>query len=385
MALPPIGEDTVLLPRPPTAQLATAGVPAAVPCGRPAGRVALSTAAVPGGSDTAPGGKVPPFSVGEITAATVLEGPRYCRFHPKMAARFHCNQCHHFYCETCVALRQVSGAPRKFCRQCGAELTPVKLQIQRVVEKGFFERVPGAFAYPLRGVGVLIVIAGIVLFAMLRGGLACIQFRTARMVVFGIILEIFAGGYLFTYLQSILHSTTAEDRELPDLPGIGNFLDDVLMPFFRLLGLILFCFGPAVGLYVWYVLSPERPIGLGTLGALLFGYLYFPMAFLAVAILDSFVAANPLLVVPSILKVAREYGFSLFFFAIVLNVQIFGNLLIRHIFPEGLGTHAMGPLFGWLGSVAALSFLALYLLIVGMHILGLIFVAKKELLGWMNR
>jgi hypothetical protein len=263
----------------------------------------------------------------------------------------------------------------------------VQVRLEPVSEKGFFARVPGAFAYPVRGVGVLIVIVGIVLFALVRWGQACVAFQTLRLIAFGLILEIFAGGYLFTYLQSIIHATIAEERELPDLPGVvaGSFTEDVLWPFFRLLGLMLFCFGPALGLAGWFVVSHEASAGLAFLAAAAFGCLYFPMAFLVVAVLDSFPAANPLVVVPSIVKVPLEYLVAIFVLAAAFAFRWAGNSLIDKLFPEGSTIHSMGGLLAMLASIAFVSFVTLYLLIVGIHLLGLIFVTKKEKLGWLNR
>lgn len=310
-----------------------------------------------------------------------------CKHHPKTPARYLCPQCHHFFCELCVSLRPIGGVRQKVCRHCGVECKPVQVHLEPVIEVGFFPRVPGAFGYPVRGVGFIIVIVGIVLVAMLRWGQACIAFRTLRMIAFGIILSIIAGGYLFTYFQSIIHSTAAGDRELPDLPGVGSgsFLDNVFMPFFRLLGLVVFCFGPALALAVWFLLTHEVTVGLAFLASGAFGCLYFPMAFLAVAVLDSFPAANPLVVVPSILKVPLEYLVAVVVLASAFVFRWGGNTLIDKLFPEGSTIHSMGGLFAMLASMAFVSFVTLYLLIAGVHLLGLIFVTNKEKLGWLNR
>jgi hypothetical protein len=330
---------------------------------------------------------VPAPAAAPVAPAEPLPVSGQCRFHPKTPARFFCPQCQQFFCDLCVALRPVGGVKQKVCRHCGAECRPVQVRLEPAPEKGFLERVPGAFAYPVRGVGVLIVIVGIVLFALVRWGQACIAFRTLRLMAFGVILEIFAGGYLFTYLQSIIHATTAEERELPDLPGIsaGSFTEDVLWPFFRLLGLILLCFGPALGLAVWFLLTHEPSAGLAFLAAAAFGCLYFPMAFLVVAVLDSFPAGNPLVVVPSILKVPLEYLLAVLILAAAFTFRWAGNSLIDKLFPEGSTIHSMGGLLAMLASIAFVSFVTLYLLIVGIHLLGLIFVTKKQKLGWLNR
>jgi len=314
-----------------------------------------------------------------------LTASQHCRFHPKTAARFVCDRCHHYFCEACVAARTIEGVQHKFCRHCGAECARVQVALEAVVEKGFLGRVPAAFAYPLRGAGVIVVIVGIVIMGLLKGGQALIQFGTLRTLIFGIILEVFAGGYLFTYLQGIVHSSAAGDRELPDLPGISNVLEDVVIPFFRLLGLTLFCFGPVLGLAIWAKASHQTDAAPLLLAAAGFGYIYFPMAFLAAAILDSIAAANPLVVIPSILKVPLEYLLSLLLLAAVVGLQWFGGLTMRKLFPDSWTTQSMGELFGMIGSLAFLSFFSLYLLVVAVHTLGLLYVTRKNKLGWIER
>jgi len=346
----------------------------------PSARPARSTIRVPVAASE-------PALVAEPVAAEPLPVSGQCKHHPKTPARFFCPQCHQFFCELCVALRRTASVGHKVCRHCGVECRPIQVSLEPIPEKGFFERAPGAFGYPVRGVGVLIVIVGVVLVAMVRWGQACIAFRTLRLVAFGLILEIIAGGYLFTYFQSIVHSTTAGDRELPDLPGIaaGSFFEDVFIPFFRLLGVVVMCFGQSLALAVWFLLSQQPTAGYASLGALAFGCLYFPMAFLAVAVLDSFPAANPLVVVPSILAVPLEYLTAVFIVAAAFVFRWAGNSLIDKLFPEGSTIHSTGGLFAMLASMAFVSFVTLYLLIVGVHLLGLIFVTRKERLGWLNR
>jgi hypothetical protein len=324
----------------------------------------------------------PPASLPAGGAAPVFVGNKSCKFHPKTPARYHCAKCREVFCEACVALRH---GGTHFCRTCGTECSPVQARFEQAGEQGFFQRIPGAFGYPLRGVGVLVVLVGIVLFALLKWGQACLHFRSLRMLIFGAILEVFAGGYLFTYLQSIIHATAAEERELPDLPGIGNFVEDVVVPFFRLFGLVLFCFGPALGIGIWWLLSRDTLVLTVYLVALGLGAIYFPMALLSVAIHDSIAAGNPLVVVPSILKVAVPYAAPFFLLVSILGLQYRGGLLLDKLFPNGVTTQSVGELVGLSASVALLSFISLYLLIVAVHLLALIYVTRKDTLGWLRR
>ena len=347
---------------------AAESIPVRAPEPQTASTVIAPTAQPP----KAPQGAAPPAFV----------GAQGCKFHPKTAARYRCAKCGEFFCDACVALRH-GGA--RFCRSCGSECTAVQAQFQQVVEKGYFERIPGAFGYPFRGVGVLVVIVGIVLFALLKWGQACLMYRNLRIFIFGIILEMFAGGYLFTYLQSIIHATAAEERELPDLPGVSNIAEDVLVPFFRLFGLVLFCFGPALGLGIWYVVAHDPMVLTVFLAALGLGAIYFPMAFLSVAIHDSIAAGNPLVVVPSIMKVAVPYLVPFFMLACLLGLQYRSGILLQKIFPNGATTQSVPELAGWAASVGFLSFISLYLLIVAIHLLAMIYVTRKDELGWLRR
>ncbi len=351
-----------------------------------------------GAAAASPGFGVPPKPVPQATLPqattdrTVLTSPpetlrplQHCRFHPAMPARFLCTRCGHYFCEACVANRGAVGAQQKFCRHCGVPCTPVDVQYKTVREKGYLERLPGAFLYPVRGAGVIIVIVGIVLVGMMKGGHALFQFGGIRPIIFGTIIEIFAGGYLFAYLQGIVHSTAAEDRELPDLPGISNFLEDVLVPFFRLLGLTVLCLGPAVAAAIWWAAAGTAQARYILLACAVLGVLYYPMAFLAVAILDSLGAANPLIVVPAIVRLPGKYLLSLVPLVGMAAVQWFGAWSLHRLFPERWTTHEMGAFMAMISIMGLLSFLTLYLLVLSVHLLGLIFVTSKSELRLLGR
>jgi hypothetical protein len=320
-------------------------------------------------------------------ALVPVTGSGNCKHHPKTLGRYFCNSCHQFYCELCVGSRNADGVRHKTCRHCGTDVAPVQVKLQRPVQIGFFKRIPGSLAYPLRGAGVIIMLVGIVLMMILRFGQWMIATRSPRPVIFGLMLQVFAGGYLFTYLQSIIFSTVAEDREMPDLPGISSFVEDVVFPFLRLLGLVACCFGPAIALEIVAVINGEVPPALliAIVSTAILGELYFPMAFLAVATLDSLAAANPLVILPSILKVPIEYLVTVVLLGGVIAFRRLGDFLLKAVFPQSFETKSMGELFAMIGAMAFWGFLGFYLLIVTVHILGLLYVSKKDKLGWLDR
>ena len=311
-------------------------------------------------------------------------GSHRCGSHPKTLARFFCHHCRHYFCELCVASRTLDGVPHKFCRGCGSECAPVQARIDRPVEIGFFARIPEAFAYPFRGGGFFMMLAGIVIFAGIKFGQLMMLFGGARGLAFGIMLQVTAGGYLFTFLQSIIYALLAGEREMPDMPAMSNFAEDILMPFLRLLGLALFCFAPAITIEIWVLMSGENSAGALVICAAVLGFIYFPMAFLAVAVLDRVLAANPLLVIPSILKVPLEYFVTLMLLGMVFVLRALGDFLLSQAIPRGMLTHSTGEMLVYLGATFFWGFMSFYLLIAGVHVLTQLYITNKARLGWLH-
>src|SRR6266487_1157107 len=106
--------------------------------------------------------------------APIAVGQAFCKFHQKTPARFLCNHCQKYFCDLCVTTRNVGGVMGKYCRACGTKCTPVQVNVTRGAgEKVFYARLPGAFLYPFRGFGVLILICATFAFSALSfvGGL----------------------------------------------------------------------------------------------------------------------------------------------------------------------------------------------------------------------
>jgi len=187
-------------------------------------------------------------------------------------------------------------------------------------------------------------------------------------------------------MQSIIHATAIGDKEMPTLPGMANFYEDVLLPFLELLGVCAFCFGPVILLAIVLVQTDSQTaLAPVLLGAFILGILYFPMAFLAVAMLDTVMAANPLQVIPSIFKAPLEYVATLILLGTVFGVRALGDLALPMVFPRGLLTHSIPKMAAYLAAEALWALVCLYLLTVGMHILGLLYVTKKDKFGWLAR
>jgi hypothetical protein len=300
-----------------------------------------------------------------------MTGSGKCKFHPKTAGRYHCSKCALFFCELCITSRSSpTGPAKKFCRQCGTEVTPVKVQVDRTDKVSFFSRLPGAFIYPALGSGVFVlIVCTIVTFGL--------RFISAGWI--SIFAKMAFYGYLFSFMQNIIHSTASGDNEMPGWPSF----DDLGGCFIRFAAAAVISFGVPITLSIMAIFSEEPGIGSTLLiPSWIFGSLYFPMALLAVAMKDSPLAVNPLVVLPAIFKAPLEYIVAVVVMGIVLALYNSGDMLIGSIFPRGLTTHNMTKLFGFLAAWAFWFFFQLYLLAVNMRVLGLLYLSKKRKLGW---
>lgn len=302
---------------------------------------------------------------------TTATGSGKCKFHPKTPGRYFCGKCRLFYCELCITSRPTpAGPPKKFCRQCGTEVTPVKVQIERTDKVNFFSRLPGTFIYPALGSGVFVlIVCTIVTFGL--------RFISAGL--FSIFAKMAFYGYLFSFMQNIIHSTASGDNEMPGWPSF----DDLGGCFLRFAAAAVISFGVPITFSIMAIFSEEPGIGATLMiPSLVFGCVYFPMALLAVAMKDSPLAANPLVVLPAIFKAPLEYIVTTILMGVIIALYNSGETLIGSIFPRGLTTHNMAKMFGFLAAWAFWFFFQLYLLAVNMRILGLLYLSKKRKFGW---
>ena len=294
--------------------------------------------------------------------------PEFCKFHPKSHGRWFCPKCRRSFCDLCVNARTVGETSQKTCRNCGVECAPLEVVIAAPVETGFFSSLPGAFIYPFRGTGLLVLIFGSLVFA----GLSIISAG-----ILAILPKIVALGYLFSYMQNILHATAAEETQMPEMPGF----DDIFGGFLRLAGTVVMSFGLPIGLLVARYFEVDIPVSAIIITVIL-GCFYFPMAFLAVAMKDNVMACNPLVVVPSILRVPLQYLVTVVLFASIFGVQQIGNALSSGAGSLTFTTQSGSVFLMAVGFKMVWSFVKVYLLTVNMRIMGLLYLTQKEKLGW---
>lgn len=296
--------------------------------------------------------------------------PRFCKSHSKIYARFACPQCHQSFCELCTVPQVAAGGvPQQTCRVCHVALTPLHFRIEATVKRGFFGQLPGTIIYPFRGTGVFVLVAATLVFAGLE----------LMSGWFNLLLTAAAIGYVFAYMQNIIHSTASEDTKMPELPG----MDGLFSSFFTLVGTVLMSFGPAIGLAIarFYFNVETISVSLILIAAGL-GSFYFPMALLAAAMKDTALAANPLIVLPSILKVPVEYIVAALIMIGIFAIRALGGTIASAAGSVSMTTHSQSVLVGSFAVRAIWSFVSVYLLTVNMRVLGLLYATKQEKLAW---
>ena len=307
----------------------------------------------------------PDFDAGQPFGIT---GTRFCKFHPKSPARFLCNKCNRTFCDLCVTSRNVGAKVVKVCRTCGVECAPV--HFQRAAAKSFYASLAGAFVYPFKGAGIIILICATIAFAAM-------DFVSHGL--FGILIRIALYGFIFLFMQNIIHTTTSDEDEdigFPDTSGLAGAA-------FQLGMTILASFWLPIGLEIAKLFDVDIPVEV-IMASFIFGGIYFPMAFLAVAMKDTVLAANPLIVLPSIMKAPVQYGVTVLFLLVVFAVRQGGQMLSSGAGQKMMDTKDMSVFFMAIGLKAILGLISVYLLTVTMRILGLFYNASKDKLGWFN-
>lgn len=302
----------------------------------------------------------------------------YCKNHYQNLSKYKCQKCNRYLCDLCVNTRGSSAGGLKFCKICGNECAPVAFK-PGVEHTDFFAAVPHAFGYPFIGDGLMLLFGGTFFFGFLdlanyvsrhafKYGLRAMMMRvTIFTFIFGI-------GYLFAYLKKIIAATSDGDPHMPDWPEFSEWQADIVAPMYQFVIVSLLSFGPALALQIWGTWADWDYLWLFVLPPALLGCIYFPMAFLGVAMFDSLTAALTLtFVAGSILRVPREYSL-----AVIVFMGIIG---IRWLSEQLLGVLLRIPLVPALLS----DLIMIYLLMIEARILGLLYLSKRFTLGWFKK
>jgi hypothetical protein len=298
--------------------------------------------------------------------------PSVCENHPFTRALRQCTVCQARLCEQCVKVRAVAGKRLEFCAKCGGSCSRIEIPELSVssrapvgergvppVAVSFAGAMAQAFTYPFNRDGTILLVSGTLFFWFMQ---------LFTLGILGVVVSVLLTGYLCAYFFSVVTTSANGDPALPPWPDFSNAWEDILQPMFLFAITALLCFGPALlASRQFPVDHAARSVIVWTLG--ITGALYFPMALLAVVMSDSLAGLNPLLVIPSALKVINHY---------VLACAALG---LAFLLDAGVSSVAERiPLVG--GIIA--GFFALYSSVVAFRILGMLYYLHRERLGWFN-
>jgi len=209
--------------------------------------------------------------------------------------------------------------------------------------------------YAVRGKGKYVLITCVVLSVVAE------LVNLAPMIGFFAMLVI--SGYFAAIYFQLVQSSAVGDAEAPDFPDTANLFEDLMLPMLQMVGVAMVSFLPVTCYVLW---TDDGSVAI-MLGLLLFGIIYYPMGMLAVVVLGSILAVNPLVVIPSIFRAGWLYwlGIGMLCLLYVAGWMIEASLSGRFI----IGTVVM-------------SGISAYTLMTNARILGLIYREREEELGW---
>ncbi len=230
-------------------------------------------------------------------------------------------------------------------------------------QKSFYKNIPGAFRYPFKRNGLILLASGTIFFGLLN---FAYSFLGGFVSLIGIGIGIFITGYLFSFMQDIISSSAMGEEEMTSWPDYLNFYDSGLQPWLELAGTLVVTLGPG---FACARFAPDE-YEWCSITLLILGCLYLPMGLLAITMYGSLVALNPLTVIISIFRVPREY----LVLCLLLGLLFCVSFSLKIVFARYVEIAIIPSIVE--------QFLSLYFLTVEMRLLGLLYYAKRDRLGW---
>lgn len=231
---------------------------------------------------------------------------------------------------------------------------------------GFFPQIPGAFGYPFKGEAYLYIVIVVAL-----GNVQLLL--PGPFGLLALFMELVISCYLMLLWQQVVLSTIDGEDQFPIFPHLTLDWRAQFSVFQRYVALVLVCFGPAIvcggipGASGW-----PRQVCFGL------GCLYFPMAFLAFIITDSFAVLSPVFILRSVTRTLPGYLVLAVSLALIVGAT---PLLTPPTTPANPGLFSSHRMV-LLTELAIGSAVDLYLLFVWMRLLGLFYREHRDALAW---
>ena len=211
--------------------------------------------------------------------------------------------------------------------------------------------------YPVRSGGLLMIAIG--------AGFSILMSIGALGGILGVVAFAFGGGFFASYYLDIINTTVNGSDDVPDWPSISDFMDDIVSPLLKTMGVSLICGLPLLLTLLLDKASPlKEPCEVVSVAFMVF---YFPMATLGLVLHGHLGGCLPHRVLPAIFRSLPAY---------LLVVVMFAVLLFLSSLSETIGSKV--PFVGAVLTAAP----TLYLLMAQGRLIGLLYRSKREQIGW---
>ena len=221
-----------------------------------------------------------------------------------------------------------------------------------------------SFAFPFRGHGKWVMLGWTTIFAL--GMIASAFFAMVAVLVLAILtpLMLIFLAHIAAFLVQVLRIAASGDDEFPRTSLDQEVVRDLLY----LIVSLLAGFGPLLWYFAFVKMNGIQIYSpIAHWACIAFGVFYTPMCLLAVTLMDSIAAANPLTVLAAVAKIPFQYASSCLFIAAIIVVQE----VIKRSIPEN---PLLTGTLNW--------FISLYAALVAMHLLGSVYYLNRKRIGW---
>jgi len=304
---------------------------------------------------------------------------RPCAKHPRVPALLICQNCRSEFCPACVNTRKTSKGVRHYCYTCNGrcedigvfERSEEERSLLRERRRNLFLCLNDVFGCPFRGWGPVILFSGTLMMTALIVLAHLLRFMGPLSIISTFIGALAIFAYLVSYMHQVVQSSANGDEQLPDWLDLSAWWEDIGIPTCHFVGTVLISFSPLL-IYLICTLFYSSPYI--WIPLLLLGLSYFPMAYLAVCMSSSILAANPVTVFWSIARVPLNYYLA----CIIFWGAYFTGFTIDVVVEFLPDSYWLLSVFIQLISIP----ISLYLFIVEARVLGLIYHGNWDRLGW---
>jgi hypothetical protein len=210
--------------------------------------------------------------------------------------------------------------------------------------------------YPVRSGGWLMIAIG--------AGFSVLVYLATWAPFIGGIVGLLAAGFFAAYYLEVINTTVNGGDDPPDWPSVSDFKEDILMPLVYTIGIALISWGPL--LLTQFIDKTWEGREAWQVGAFVFALIYFPMATLGYVMHGHLGGALPHRVLPAIFRALPGYLVVIVLFTVLTVLSTLSDIISKV------------PLVGIVLTAAP----TLYLLMAQGRLIGLLYRAKREQIGW---